>query len=70
MHSPDESPVTATVSLTDAAKILGIHRSTAYDHARAGTFPIAVFRVGSLLKVNKAQLEAYVQGGQEPVVTE
>lgn len=67
MHSTDEYPETATLSLTAAAKILGIHRSTAYDHARNGTFPIAVFRVGSLLKVNKAQLESYIQGGQEPV---
>lgn len=67
MHSSDEYPETATLSLTTAARILGIHRSTAYDHARKGTFPVAVFRVGSLLKVNKAQLEAYIQGDPPPV---
>lgn len=59
----EPDPETATLSLTDAAKVLGIHRSTAYDHARNGTFPIPIFRVGSLLKVNKAQLESYIQGG-------
>lgn len=62
-HAPEE---TITLSLTAAAQMLGIHRTTAYDHARKGIFPVRVFRVGNLLKVNRAQLEAYIAGDESP----
>lgn len=38
---------TATVSITEAAKLLGIGRSSAYEAARNGTFPVPVLRINT-----------------------
>ncbi|WP_301925161.1 helix-turn-helix transcriptional regulator [Corynebacterium glaucum] len=40
-------PTTPAISLSEAASLLGIGRSTAYNYAREGNFPVPVFRVGS-----------------------
>lgn len=45
------------VSLEEAAKVLGIGRSTAYAMAKRGEFPVAVVRVGSKLKVSSYRLD-------------
>ena len=39
-------PTTPTVSLTEAAQLLGIGRSTAYAAARNDEFPVQVIKVG------------------------
>lgn len=49
-----------TVSLTEAARQLGMHRSTAVAMAKAGEFPIPVLRVGKRHAVAKAALVAYL----------
>lgn len=52
----------ATVSLAQAAKVLGVHRSTAWDLHRRGEFPVPVLKLGSRLRVAKVHLEAFVLG--------
>lgn len=41
------SDARATVSLTEAAELLGVGRATAYNAAKSGNFPVPVLRVGS-----------------------
>jgi predicted DNA-binding transcriptional regulator AlpA len=53
----------ATVSLTEAAKVLGVHRSTAWDLYRRGEFPTPVLQVGHRLRVTKVHLRRYLLGG-------
>lgn len=60
----------ATVSLVDAAQLLGIHRSTAWDLHRRGQFPVPVLRIGHGLRVAKAQLERFLSEGEEPRISE
>lgn len=36
----------ATVSLREAAKLLGVSNSTAYAAARNGSFPVPVLKIG------------------------
>lgn len=52
----------ATVSLSQAARVLGVHRSTAWELYKRGEFPIPVLAVGTRLRVAKAHLEGYVLG--------
>jgi len=60
----------ATVSLVDAAQLLGIHRSTAWDLHRRGQFPVPVLRIGHGLRVAKVQLERFLSEGEEPRISE
>jgi excisionase family DNA binding protein len=53
----------ATISLAQAAQVLGIHRSTAWDLYRRGEFPIPVLKIGNRLRVTKAHLEDFLQSG-------
>lgn len=52
----------ATVSLAQAAQVLGVHRSTAWELYRRGEFPLPVLKVGSRLRVAKVHLEAFLLG--------
>jgi excisionase family DNA binding protein len=56
----------ATMSLSEAAGILGIHRTTAWALHKRGEFPVPVLRVGSSLRVVKAHLQQFLETG-EPV---
>ena len=53
----------ATMSLSDAAHVLGIHRSTAWDLYKRGEFPVPVLRIGRGLRVAKIQLEKFLLTG-------
>ena len=53
----------ATVSLGEAAHVLGIHRSTAWSLNQRGEFPVPVLRIGSSLRVVKTHLETYLTTG-------
>lgn len=55
-------PSAQTVSLTEAATILGIHRTTAYELHKKGQFPVPVIPVGRHLKVSKVSLERLLAG--------
>lgn len=45
-----------TISIRDAAPLLGISASTAYAAVRAGTFPVPVIHIGGRIVVPTAPL--------------
>ena len=55
----------ATVSLAEAAVVLGVHRSTAWDLYKRGEFPVRVLQIGHKLRVTKHHLRRYLLGEQE-----
>ncbi len=55
-----------TVPLMVGAKALGIGRTTAYDMAKRGEFPVRVLRVGNRYRITKADLTGYLRVGQVP----
>lgn len=52
----------ATFSLAEAAKVLGVHRSTAWDLYKRGEFPVPVLQIGHRLRVTKVHLRRYLLG--------
>jgi len=52
-----------TISLTEAAEILGIHRTTAWSLHKRGEFPVPVLKLGCALRVVRAHLELYMSTG-------
>lgn len=56
-----------TMSLAEAAGVLGIHRTTAWSLHKRGEFPVPVLKVGSNLRVVKAHLQQFLDTG-EPVM--
>jgi Helix-turn-helix domain len=57
----------ATLSFVEASRVLGIHRSTAWDLHRRGGFPVPVLRIGNRLRVTKAHLERFLLTGESHV---
>ena len=57
-----------TLTVPEAAEILGIGRSSAYEAARRGEIP--TIRIGKLLLVPTAQLDRMLAGGAGNVTTE
>jgi len=56
----------ATVGLPEAARIIGISRSTAWELHKQGRFPVPVFSVGNKLLVSKVHLRQFLDsGGQD-----
>jgi predicted DNA-binding transcriptional regulator AlpA len=53
-----------TMSLAEAAEVLGIHRTTAWSLYKRGDFPVPVLKVGSNLRVVKAHLQMFLETGQ------
>ncbi len=51
-----------TVSLLEAARALGIGKSSAYEMAAAGTFPARIFRVGAKWRVSARDLDRVIDG--------
>ncbi|MFI5035020.1 MAG: helix-turn-helix transcriptional regulator [Acidimicrobiales bacterium] len=56
----------ATISLAEAAQILGIHRTTAWSLYKRREFPVPVLKVGSNLRVVMGHLQRFMETG-EPV---
>lgn len=54
------------MSLSDAAAILDIHRTTAYGLYHRGEFPVPVLKVGANLRVVRLHLQQFIDTG-EPV---
>lgn len=54
----------ATMSLADAALVLGIHRSTASELCRRGEFPVPVLEIGHRRRVTKIHLERFLLAGK------
>jgi excisionase family DNA binding protein len=64
------TPDPLTLSLAEAAKVLGIGVSTAYRLCSRGEFPVPVLRIGGTVKVSTKRLRAYVDGDVESVTIE
>jgi excisionase family DNA binding protein len=54
--------IRATVSVEEAAQLLGIGRSLAYEAVRTGSFPVPVIRVGARYLIPRAALERLLLG--------
>ena len=54
-----ESPL---ISVQEAATLLRISRSTAYDLVKRGEFPVTVIRIGTQWRVNRVELEDLIGG--------
>ena len=50
----------ATLSLAEAAKVLGVHRSTAWELYKRGEFPVPVLQIGNRLRVTKHHLSRFL----------
>ena len=73
---PDETPdfarekaVPATISLGEAALILGVAKSTAFFLYQEGRFPVPVLRIGTRIRVVKIHIQQFLETG-EPVTFE
>ncbi len=51
-----------TVTVTEAARQLGISRSFAYQAIAKGIFPVPVIRIGARVVVSRAALDRYLGG--------
>lgn len=56
------SPEQQTVSLPYAGRVLGIGKSTAYELAARGEFPVRVLQLGRKKLVSRSELEAFLAG--------
>lgn len=55
---PDLDSLPPVLDLLQAARLLGIGRTTAYKLAREGAFPVPLIRIGASYKVPAAPLRA------------
>lgn len=55
----------ALLDVPEAARVLGIGRSLAYELVRRGEWPTAVLRVGRLIKIPSGPLVRLVENGVE-----
>lgn len=67
MATARKAPPSLMVSVTVAAQMLGIGRSTVYDMIARGDWPqsVTLRRVGTRLMVNRDQLEAWCRGDEQ-----
>ena len=63
-HQVDVAACT-TMSLADAAQVLGIHRSTAWALYKRGELPVPVLKVGTSLRIVRAHVQQYLQTGEK-----
>ena len=54
----------ALLDVPDAARVLGIGRSLAYELVRRGEWPTDVLRIGKLIKIPSAPLLRLLQGNR------
>lgn len=59
----DQKPARLTLSVEEAARVIGIGRGLAYELARTGRLPVV--RFGRRMVVPRAQLEAMLQAASE-----
>ncbi len=64
----NDSVTRLTVTMPEAAKLLGIGRNTAYEAARRGEIPIV--RIGKRLLVPVSALDRLLDGSSEKSQTE
>ena len=61
-------PNTPTMSLRDAAKVLGISASTAYAAVKAGTFPFPHIKIGGRIVIPTAPIREALGFTDSPAV--
>lgn len=61
-----QTPAALTVPLAQAARLLGMSESNARLLERQGKFPVKVQRVGSWLRVSRAEIDAYLHVAPPP----
>lgn len=54
----------ALLNVPDAARVLGIGRSLAYELVRRGEWPTEVLRIGKLIRIPSAPLLRLLQGNR------
>jgi len=64
-----EKVVPATISLAEAALILGIHKSTAWALYQRGTFPVPALKVGTRIRVLKVHIHQFLETGKPVTFT-
>lgn len=55
-----------TISINEAADLLGISRNTGYRLVKAGEFPVPVLRIGAQMKVSRRAIEEFVACVTQP----
>lgn len=63
MDRKELTDLPALLDVPDAARVLGIGRSMAYELVRRGEWPTAVLRVGRLIKIPSGPLLRLVETG-------
>lgn len=63
LPDPTDRPV---VSAVEAFAVLGIDRRTGYRAIRDGTFPVAVVRIGRVIRIPTRALRRLVEADQSP----
>lgn len=51
-----------TITLTEAARRLGVARSTVSSAIHRGTFPVPTLRIGKCVRIPRAKFDAFVAG--------
>ncbi len=54
------------ISLSEAAALMGVHRTTVYNMYRSGEFPVPVVKFGTNLRIVRSHLMLFMATG-EPV---
>lgn len=62
MDHEELAALPALLDVPDAARVLGIGRSLAYELVRRGEWPTEVLRIGKLIKIPTAPLLRLLQG--------
>lgn len=62
-----QAPAALTVPLAEAARLLGMSESNARLLEKQGKFPVRVSRVGSWLRVSRADIDAYLHVAPPPL---
>jgi predicted DNA-binding transcriptional regulator AlpA len=57
-------PVAAMLTVPQAARLLGVGRTLAYERVRTGAWPTPIIRAGRLIKIPSAPLLKLLATGQ------
>ncbi|MBI1379027.1 MAG: helix-turn-helix domain-containing protein [Frankiales bacterium] len=70
MEREELAGLPALLDVPDAARVLGIGRSLAYELVRRGEWPTAVLRFGRLIKIPSGPLLRLVESGPDAPATQ
>jgi len=57
-----QTEIPESISVPQAANVLGIHRTTVLRLINSGDFPVPTFKVGHRYRIMKGALEEYIKG--------